>query len=128
MVSGVVTVAPAGASTVIDGCVVVAHPNAGHHTRCPGADLAAADLSGLDLNYADLAGADLSPLVLLPGVTQTPTNLDDANLSHANLTLANLTAASTTGADLAHLRWMSTICPDGTNSNDDGNTCINNLG
>ena len=23
--------------------------------------------------------------------------------------------------------WSNTTCPDGTNSNNDGNTCVNNL-
>ncbi len=45
---------------------------------------------------------------------------------------ANLTGAFLTGADLtfAHLDgaiWSNTTCPDGTNSDDDGGTCANNL-
>ena len=70
-----------------------------------------ADLTGADLYGADLRDADLSF-----------TDLSDADLSVADLTDADLT-----GADLASVYWGETICPDGTNSNDNGNTCENNL-
>jgi uncharacterized protein YjbI with pentapeptide repeats len=66
------------------------------------ADLASANLTGADLAYA---------------------TLDFANLTDANLTGANLT-----GTYLAGVTWYDTTCPDGTNSNNDGNTCANNLG
>ena len=49
-------------------------------------------------------------------------NLDEAILSEANLTNADLS-----GADLTGVYWYSTTCPDGTNSDDNGNTCENNL-
>ena len=70
-----------------------------------------ADLTGASLSSADLRDADLSF-----------TDLSDADLSVADLTDADLT-----GADLASVYWGETICPDGTNSNDNGNTCENNL-
>ena len=60
-----------------------------------------ADLSGADLSYADLRGADLSY----------------ADLSYADLILA----------DLSDVVWYDTTCPDGTNSDDNGDTCENNL-
>ena len=63
--------------------------------------LQSADLSNADLSNANLSGADLS----------------NANLSNANLA----------GADLSGTIWYGTICPDGTNSDDNGNTCENNL-
>jgi len=31
------------------------------------------------------------------------------------------------GADLSGVNWAYTTCPDGTNSDDNGNTCENNL-
>ena len=39
-------------------------------------------------------------------------NLNDADLSNANLNSIN---------------WLNTICPDGTNSDNNENTCENNL-
>jgi len=35
--------------------------------------------------------------------------------------------ADLTGADLSNVIWSNTICPDGTNSDDNGDTCVNNL-
>jgi hypothetical protein len=32
------------------------------------------------------------------------------------------------GATLFGVTWNNTTCPDGTNSNGDGGTCVNNLG
>jgi uncharacterized protein YjbI with pentapeptide repeats len=73
----------------------------------PTANLARADFYG-----ADLAGTDLA----------------DANLSGANMTYANLTGADLSSADLTNVVWSETTCPDGTISNNDGGTCVNNLG
>ena len=35
--------------------------------------------------------------------------------------------ADLSDADLTNVVWYYTTCPDGTNSNDNGNTCVNNL-
>jgi uncharacterized protein YjbI with pentapeptide repeats len=51
----------------------------------------------------------------------------DANLADANFTNDNLTGADLTGANLTGVTWSNTTCPDGTNSNTDGDTCNNNL-
>ena len=40
---------------------------------------------------------------------------------------ANLTGADLRGANLNGVIWNYTICPDGTNSDDNGNACENNL-
>ncbi len=81
-----------------------------------GASLRGANMSGADLSGADLSGADLH------GANLYDTNLNGADLTGANLHLANLN-----GADLSGTIWYGTICPDGTNSDDNGNTCENNL-
>ena len=75
------------------------------------ANLNSADLRGANLTYATLTGADLS----------------GADLNNADLSGANLTYATLTGADLSGIIWYGTICPDGANSDDSGNTCENNL-
>jgi Pentapeptide repeats (8 copies)/Fibronectin type III domain len=61
---------------------------------------------------ADLAGADLA----------------GADLADFDLLDVNLTGADLSGADLTGVIWSHTICPDGTTSNNDGGTCVNNLG
>lgn len=60
----------------------------------------------------DLAGVDLS----------------DVYLVDANMTNADLSGADLTGATLIDVIWGNTTCPDGTNSNTDGDTCVNDLG
>ena len=75
-----------------------------------------ADLSGVDLTNAYLRYADL-----------TNTDLMYADLSFADLSDADLSGADLSGADLSGVVWYSTTCPDGTNSDDNGDTCENNL-
>jgi uncharacterized protein YjbI with pentapeptide repeats len=78
----------------------------------PGANLNRANLSGSDLTGANLAGA----------------NLAGANLNRANLTAANLIGANLNRANLTNVCWLDTVCPDGTNSNNNpGGTCLANL-
>ena len=54
-------------------------------------------------------------------------NLKGANLSGANLSGANLSGANLTGANLSDVTWGNTTCPDGTNSDNDGGTCLGHL-
>jgi hypothetical protein len=121
-----------------------------------GANLSGANLSGASLGFANLSGADLSNAVLV-GAAMSPTdlvgtdlsgadlsdaylvgdNLTGANLSGATLTDAslggatlsdaNLAGANLFGADLSGVFWANTTCPDGTNSNSNGFTCVGHL-
>jgi hypothetical protein len=63
-----------------------------------------------------------------PAANLTGADLSGANLSGFDLLDTNLTNANLNGADLSGVTWSNTTCPDGTNSNNDGNTCVNNLG
>jgi uncharacterized protein YjbI with pentapeptide repeats len=68
-----------------------------------------------------------------PGTNLTDDNLQNADLAGVDLANADLTGAILTGADLAGANlagvlWSDTTCPDGTNSDNDGETCVNNLG
>ena len=94
-------------SRTIGTCTVVAHPTAAHHTNCAGASLQKAALSHADLSYAVLTGA----------------KLNDADLAGANLTGATLTKAVLSGANLDGATWSGTTCPDGSNSNEVGDSC-----
>ena len=87
-----------------------------HRADLSGANLSNAYLRGADLYQADLSGADLSGA-----------NLYSADLFGANLSGADLFGADLTLAALGTNNWGDTTCPDGTNSNDNGNTCVNNL-
>jgi uncharacterized protein YjbI with pentapeptide repeats len=116
------------------------------------ATLTDADLSNAQMSEARLDGADLSDSNL-SGANLSGDNLDSANLSGANvsgddlgyafltnadLSGADLSGSNLTGADLsgatnltdtavAGVIWIGTTCPDGTNSDNDGDTCVNNL-
>ena len=59
-------------------------------------------------------------------------NLESSVLSGAYVVAINLVDANLLNADLSDLdfngvSWGNTICPDGTNSDDNGDTCQNNL-
>jgi uncharacterized protein YjbI with pentapeptide repeats len=96
----------------------------------PGADLEGADLTGANLTSADLTGVT-SGLISNPPAS-LPTNwiLVDGYLigPGADLTDAELNGADLRDADLTGVIWSNTTCPDGTNSDTDGDTCINDLG
>ena len=62
-------------------------------------------------NRANLSGVDLSG-----------TDLSGADLSGADLSGADLSGADLSGADLSYVTWYNTTCPDGTNSDDNGDT------
>jgi uncharacterized protein YjbI with pentapeptide repeats len=101
-----------------------------------GAELSNANLMNADLQFAklgpdlssiDLVGANLSNAQML-GVNLTNATLTGATLHLAVLSNANLTNADLNGADLSNandtnVTWANTTCPDGTNSNNDTNTC-----
>ncbi len=90
------------------------------------ADLTYADLENANLQNAKLNGANLNG-ANLNGANLNGANLTGAGLTGANLTGANLTGAGLSGTNLNSVVWNNTICPDGTNSDDNGNTCENNL-
>ena len=54
-------------------------------------------------------------------------NFSNFDMSGADLSGSNLTGANLIGANLQSVIWSNTICPDGSNSDDNGNTCENNL-
>ena len=84
------------------------------------------DLSGADLSWADLTGANLSNTDLT-SATLWYTDLSNADLEDADLRYADLSSADLSNADLTGVNWGDTICPDGTNSDNNGDTCENNL-
>ncbi len=93
-----------------------------------GCNMSGLDLSGAELDFIDLTGANLS------GDNLTNADLRGADLSGANLNKANLTNADlgggvtiTADTNFNKVTWSSTTCPDGTNSDNDGGTCVGHL-
>ena len=85
-----------------------------------------ATLSNADLDGANLTGASVERDVA-NNASFADANLQDAEFAGTDLTGADLDGATVTGADFSEVTWASTICPDGTNSDTDGGTCLNNL-
>jgi Pentapeptide repeats (8 copies) len=85
-----------------------------------GATLSEASAVGADFDDSDLSGAYLGEANL------TSASFVNANLTDTNFQGANLTSA-TIDSDVSTVIWGDTTCPDGTNSNADGDTCTNNL-
>jgi uncharacterized protein YjbI with pentapeptide repeats/lysophospholipase L1-like esterase len=79
-------------------------------------DFLGADLRGANLQNDDLTAADLANV-----------KVQRANLRRANLTSASLYRARTKGARLGKITWSDTWCPDGTNSDSRGRTCVHDL-
>jgi hypothetical protein len=115
------------------------------------------NLSGSNYSYADLSGQDISGsnlqngtfnytsfiAAVLTGMNATNASFQNANFTNANLAGSNFTGSNFTGANFtgANLHganfsaaimtgviWSNTICPDNTNSNSHGNTCIGHGG
>lgn len=80
-----------------------------------------ANLQGQNLSNQDLLGDNFDSANL--------TNVDftGANLSGTPLINANLSGANFTNAILDGVSYDNTICPDGTNSDNNGNTCEGHL-
>jgi uncharacterized protein YjbI with pentapeptide repeats len=54
-------------------------------------------------------------------------DLTNADFSGTNFVGVNLHWATAEGADFTNTTWTKTICPDGSNSGGNGQTCIGHL-
>jgi uncharacterized protein YjbI with pentapeptide repeats len=103
-----------------------------------GASLTGANLTNATFSGANLTGANLSNSNFMGSTNFTNANLRGANLSNSNFkgdtfTGANLSGSNLMGATglktatLTNVIWSNTACPDGTNSNSDGGTCMGHV-
>lgn len=88
----------------------------------PNVDLSNCTLTHVRFVRANLTGANLTRTALFSA------NLSGAQLKNANLTGAYLLFANLTGANLAAVTYSNTLCPDGTNSDFNGDTCAGHGG
>ncbi len=79
-----------------------------NHHRCA---IGAVNVSGLDLSNEDFS--DIT--------------LDGADFTNTDLSNTTFLDASVINTDFTGAIWLNTVCPDGTNSDINGNTCLNNL-
>jgi uncharacterized protein YjbI with pentapeptide repeats len=102
-----------------------------------------AAIIGSDLESADFSGTDFTDGQISSGAILTDTNFTSANftstvfgpgltISGTNFTNADFTGALMLGEDfsdsiLTGANWSNTTCPDGTNSDNNGDTCEGHL-
>lgn len=102
-------------------------PNPCSTVTATNANFTGAILTNAELGWSFFTGANFSK------VKATHANFFDATLGGVNFTGADLTGASLGESNqqptskLANIIWSNTTCPDGTNSNNNGNTCIGHL-
>ena len=87
----------------------------------PSINFQEANLKYANLRFAFLKSSNFS------GANLNGADLSDSELHQSDMSYADLTGANLGDADLTGISWNYTTCPDGTNSNDNGNTCENNL-
>ena len=86
-------------------------------------------------SYADTSNPDCGSVILGPDLffwSVDCSSMENMDLSGVNLTgawiyLIDFTNAVFEGATLTDATFAGCTCPDGSNSNDNGNTCENNL-
>ena len=83
--------------------------------------------SSLFEGYICTGGAIFGPYVRLYNTDLSGIDLTGVNLTGSIVHGVNLSDADLTGATFDDTYWVNTICPDGTNSDDNENTCVNNL-
>ena len=149
--SGLVTGSPASLPvgwTFFNGYLVGAGANL-RGAALSGDNMPGINLSGANVSEAKFTGDDLTGAIFT-GATVDDTGFEDANLTDADFSGDNLDGSNFTGADLsgtefadANLQnatftgttgdattdvtgvtWLDTTCPDGTNSNEDDDTCL----
>ncbi len=98
----------------------------------PGVNLSGSNLQQVTMTSAVLSGANLSGSNLqqttLTNALLAGANFSGSNMQHTDFTGADLAGAKFNGSNMSGVTWSNTTCPDGTNSNQDGGTCANDLG
>ena len=81
---------------------------------------------GVNISGVDFSGDDFTGAILDKG-TLTHDNFTGADLGGVDLDQTDLTGSDLTGANLSGVIFDDTTCPDGTKSDSDSGTCVNNL-
>lgn len=80
-------------------------------------------VGGSNYDSSDFTGANLTD------TSMSGSGFDGDNFTNANLTSANMSGGFFNSADIfSGTTWSGTTCPDSTDSDNDGGTCVNNLG
>lgn len=74
---------------------------------------------------SNFTGANFTGTIF--GDVDNESEFTDTNFTNATFTDANLLGTTFTNATFTGATWSNTTCPDGTNSDDNGNTCVGHL-
>jgi uncharacterized protein YjbI with pentapeptide repeats len=122
-VTGIPTSLPTGWG-VTDGYLVGPNASLSFGTNLSGATFPVSSLAGANLEGADVSSAVLTAVTSMENANTSFTDFAGSDLTGQDLTGANLTGANMSGATLTGVTWSNTTCPDGSNSDTDGGTCI----
>ncbi|MGH2878521.1 MAG: pentapeptide repeat-containing protein [Solirubrobacteraceae bacterium] len=92
----------------------------------PPPDFHGANLTGTDLAGTSLVASNFKGLKL-KSVDLSQANLRKANFDGADLNEVNLIGADVKDASFKGAHWLNTVCPDGANSANAGQTCEQHL-
>lgn len=90
-----------------------------------GINFTGAVMSNVNFANANLTGANFTNAGNYPGWNFAGVDFENANLTNVNFTDTNLQGArNLSTATITGAIWKNTKCPDGTNSDENGNTCV----
>jgi len=102
-----------------------------HDLALRNADLQNLHLFHMDVGFSDFTGSDMRGSgfnhVDFDSTTLIEVDFEYSTFVDVIFRHSDLTGANLTGVALTYVTWIDTICPDGTNSDNIGNTCENNL-
>jgi uncharacterized protein YjbI with pentapeptide repeats len=89
------------------------------------ANLQGSNFTGTTITDTSFSDSDLTNADMTGIIDANNSEFGNTNLTNVNFTNANLTGATQMGtANVTGAIWSNTTCPDGTNSNSNGNTCV----
>ena len=80
------------------------------------------NFNGARLNGANI-GVDGGQTATMTGATFVNAQISNLDMTNRDLTNVNMTGATGTPGLWGTITWSNVTCPDGTNSNSNGNTC-----
>ena len=92
----------------------------------PHADLSGSDFHNFQETNLDLYSSNMQNSHFY-NLNMNGADMNNADLSGATFENVNLYNSDLSGADLTGVSWTNVMCPAGGNSDDNGNTCENNI-
>jgi hypothetical protein len=94
--------------------------------RLAGKNLSGGYINRSEFNENNFSNANLSD-TFIAVTNMWKCNFTNVNFKNAVFNVVDLKGSNFTGADLTNVTWVNSTCPDGTNSNNNGNTCTGHL-